>query len=158
MHDHHARDRQDQEPASIVSFLPPARHRHPTQKVHIPFPSYLDREREQRSIPDKASSLENDKTIPADPISRRHTNDEIMKVTKQDMRWMNEPEKWKQKDDEIKMTCPMEVSFFLCHCCESFNDVYVYSPMKFSSNFRSTTGEIRFMVSSRTTLRSIGCM
>jgi regulation of enolase protein 1 (concanavalin A-like superfamily) len=39
-----------------------------------------------------------------------------MKVTKQDMRWMNEPDKWKQKDDEIKMTCPMEVSF----ACVSF--------------------------------------
>lgn len=36
-----------------------------------------------------------------------------MKVTKQDMRWMNEPEKWKQKDDEIRMTCPMEVSLLL---------------------------------------------
>ena len=28
------------------------------------------------------------------------------------MRWMNEPEKWKQKGDEIKMTCPMEVDYW----------------------------------------------
>lgn len=35
-----------------------------------------------------------------------------MKVTKQDMRWMNEPERWKQKDEDIKMTCPMEVDYW----------------------------------------------
>lgn len=35
-----------------------------------------------------------------------------MKVTKQNMRWTNEPEKWKQQDEDIKMTCPMEVDFW----------------------------------------------
>lgn len=35
-----------------------------------------------------------------------------MKVTKQDMRWTNEPEKWKQKGDDIKVTCPMEVDYW----------------------------------------------
>ena len=33
-------------------------------------------------------------------------------TTKQNMRWMNEPEKWKQKDEEIKITCPMEVDYW----------------------------------------------
>jgi regulation of enolase protein 1 (concanavalin A-like superfamily) len=35
-----------------------------------------------------------------------------MKVTKQDMRWTNEPEKWKQKGEDIKVTCPMETDYW----------------------------------------------
>jgi regulation of enolase protein 1 (concanavalin A-like superfamily) len=36
----------------------------------------------------------------------------MVKVTKQDMRWMNEPEKWKQKADGLKVTVPSEVDFW----------------------------------------------
>jgi regulation of enolase protein 1 (concanavalin A-like superfamily) len=35
-----------------------------------------------------------------------------MKVVKQDMRWTHEPEKWKQKGDDIKVTCPEEVDYW----------------------------------------------
>mmetsp|Transcript_16349 Transcript_16349/g.40989 ORF Transcript_16349/g.40989 Transcript_16349/m.40989 type:complete len:202 (-) Transcript_16349:219-824(-) len=35
-----------------------------------------------------------------------------MKVQNKNMRWMNEPEKWKQKEDDIKVTCPMETDFW----------------------------------------------
>jgi uncharacterized protein len=36
----------------------------------------------------------------------------MVKVTKQQMRWFNEPEKWKQKDEQVKVTCPQEVDFW----------------------------------------------
>jgi hypothetical protein len=35
-----------------------------------------------------------------------------MKITKQDMRWTNAPKKWKQKDEQIKVTCPPEVDYW----------------------------------------------
>jgi regulation of enolase protein 1 (concanavalin A-like superfamily) len=36
----------------------------------------------------------------------------MVKITKKDMRWANEPDKWKQKDDQIKVTCPSEVDYW----------------------------------------------
>mmetsp|Transcript_5845 Transcript_5845/g.15852 ORF Transcript_5845/g.15852 Transcript_5845/m.15852 type:complete len:230 (-) Transcript_5845:307-996(-) len=36
----------------------------------------------------------------------------MVKVTKQDMRWTNEPEKWKNKEEGVKITCPGEVDFW----------------------------------------------
>jgi regulation of enolase protein 1 (concanavalin A-like superfamily) len=36
----------------------------------------------------------------------------MVKITKKDMRWANEPEKWKQKDEQIKVTCPSEVDYW----------------------------------------------
>jgi len=35
-----------------------------------------------------------------------------MKVLKKSLRWLNEPDKWKHKGDDIKVTCPMETDFW----------------------------------------------
>ena len=36
----------------------------------------------------------------------------MTQVTKQDMRWAHEPEKWKQKDEEVRVTCPEDVDYW----------------------------------------------